>query len=88
MNKMERKEISTRVLAMSRDEKELVVKHIPLDILQKEIERRNELANSKLDMVYVALAKSQGVTDLQGIIGTINEVRDILAIRSDNYECI
>lgn len=87
LNNMERKEIKNRTLAMSRDEQELTVRFIPMDILQSELERRNEAANNKLDAIYIALAKSQNRADLQGIISTLGELREILAI-GGQYECI
>lgn len=76
---LERNEIRSRVIGMSEEEKKIAVKCMPINILQEEIDRRNEVARNKLDMVYVALAKSPN-TDLHDIMCTLNELKDILEI--------
>lgn len=80
VSSIEREEIALRAKAMTDDEKEIVVRFIPMQILQNEIERRNKIANDKLDMIYVSLAKSQNQSDLHNILGTLNELRGILDI--------
>lgn len=85
MSILEKNEIRERIEGMSDEEKILAIKCLPMNMLQDEINRRNDAAKNKLDMIYVALAKSPN-KDLQDIVNTLNELRNILDI-GNKHEC-
>ena len=78
LSPMEKEEIKTRTLALTDNQKAIVLAYLPTTDMQAELERRLVQANKKVDMIYNVIANNQELDTLNDLQKFIKELKDCL----------